>query len=201
MLNNFRVDDKVPNRYRCCYNRFHVLVVSKVIAAFHCVAFTTGLLCFLPQSIYLFPVIVLVFFTAFHGFRTENPRPLLALQIYLGFLIFADVMFGISVFAVSMMNYDTFLEFIGHVKAESLLVKVCLVLSTKIIIAMLCALCYWHFSVIKSCRTYFREQRDQKNYVQLAVPDSFLNTAIEERVQIAPSVPKLKPDYLVFQLE
>ncbi|KAK0399192.1 hypothetical protein QR680_002933 [Steinernema hermaphroditum] len=201
MLAKYIVDEKVPNRYRCFYNRLHVVPVCWALALLHTTIFTASVLWHLPQSLYLFPVILLLFISALHGLRIENPRLLFPLQIYLGFLVIADVMFGISVFTVSLMDYDTFLMFIGHVKSDSWAVKVGLVLSTKIVIAMIGFFCYWNYTVIRSCRHYLREQREQRKYVRLAVPDSFLNTTIEQRVQVAPSAPKPNPGYLIVQTE
>ncbi|KAK0399194.1 hypothetical protein QR680_002933 [Steinernema hermaphroditum] len=186
MLAKYIVDEKVPNRYRCFYNRLHVVPVCWALALLHTTIFTASVLWHLPQSLYLFPVILLLFISALHGLRIENPRLLFPLQIYLGFLVIADVMFGISVFTVSLMDYDTFLMFIGHVKSDSWAVKVGLVLSTKIVIAMIGFFCYWNYTVIRSCRHYLREQREQRKYVRLAV---------------APSAPKPNPGYLIVQTE
>uniref|UniRef100_A0A1I7YVQ1 Palmitoyltransferase n=1 Tax=Steinernema glaseri TaxID=37863 RepID=A0A1I7YVQ1_9BILA len=191
MLQLLYADEKVPNRFKCCYKRFHVVPMSKMIAVFHGLVFTSALFWYLPQSIYLFPIVPLVFVTAFHGFRSENPAPLIALQLYLTFLVLINVLFAISIFAVSMVDYERLLVFIGHAKNDPWAVKVVLVLSAKIVIGMTSVFCYWHFSIVRACRQYYREQRDQKKYVQLAVPDSFLNTTIEERSRIAPAPPKM----------
>uniref|UniRef100_A0A1I7YUK5 Palmitoyltransferase n=1 Tax=Steinernema glaseri TaxID=37863 RepID=A0A1I7YUK5_9BILA len=114
MLQLLYADEKVPNRFKCCYKRFHVVPMSKMIAVFHGLVFTSALFWYLPQSIYLFPIVPLVFVTAFHGFRSENPAPLIALQLYLTFLVLINVLFAISIFAVSMVDYERLLVFIGH---------------------------------------------------------------------------------------
>ncbi|KAI6175572.1 hypothetical protein M3Y97_00704100 [Aphelenchoides bicaudatus] len=92
-------------------------------------------------------------------------------------------------------------QILGHFgfhHASSHFVTLMLILNVMLVYLIFSGLLYWQWAVCLACREYFRKRREQSNYAQLSVPESF---AIRSTIENQPFVDKKSPDYMVFSLD
>uniref|UniRef100_A0A915AB09 Uncharacterized protein n=1 Tax=Parascaris univalens TaxID=6257 RepID=A0A915AB09_PARUN len=110
--------DETNPKYLCLWNRFHSVRITKLIVILHICIYALSIFCRLPYSIVFVPITLLVFVPAVYGIRNEKSVFLFPLLSYLVFCTLVCIMFALSVFAVCVVDYNTFLVFIGRITSD-----------------------------------------------------------------------------------
>ncbi|VDM40397.1 unnamed protein product [Toxocara canis] len=108
------------------------------------------------------------------------------------------IMLALSVFAVCVIDYDTFLIFIGRTDIKTFAGKIGLVLFTKVIIILAAIFLFWQSRVVSACRQFYHDKMEHNQYLHTAIPDDL--PAAGEKPPIETPY-KLTPEYLPFTLQ
>ncbi|KHN75727.1 hypothetical protein Tcan_05608 [Toxocara canis] len=190
--------DEANPKYRCLWNRFHSVRMTKLIVVLHICIYALSIFCRLPYSIAWVPVTLLVFVPAVYGIRNEKAVFLFPLLSYLVFCTMLCIMLALSVFAVCVIDYDTFLIFIGRTDIKTFAGKIGLVLFTKVIIILAAIFLFWQSRVVSACRQFYHDKMEHNQYLHTAIPDDL--PAAGEKPPIETPY-KLTPEYLPFTLQ
>lgn len=71
---------------------------------------------------------------------------------------------------------------------------------TEVILIILMFFYYWQLEVVFKCRQYFYDKKEQSAYMELAIPESFIDTKITEKLPIQPKKPKVS-DISIYSLD
>uniref|UniRef100_A0A0M3INY8 Uncharacterized protein n=1 Tax=Ascaris lumbricoides TaxID=6252 RepID=A0A0M3INY8_ASCLU len=108
------------------------------------------------------------------------------------------IMFALSVFAVCVVDYNTFLVFIGRTDIKTFAGKIGLIIFVKIIIVVVAIFVFWQSRVVSACRQFYHDKTEQNQYLHTAIPDDL--PAADEKPPVQ-SLQKLAPQYLPFTLQ
>uniref|UniRef100_A0A914E130 Uncharacterized protein n=1 Tax=Acrobeloides nanus TaxID=290746 RepID=A0A914E130_9BILA len=194
--------DEANPKYRCFFNKFHAVKLSKIIAILQIFVVLTLFVYYFPESAISLPVIGLIIASTIYAYYKENALTLLPLYAYFIVATFMLTVIAFTFMGLSLYNYAKVLLDFEEDTVSRLPQKISHIMISEFVLIFIVLAYYWQMTVVFKCRLYYTDKREQSNYMQLAIPESFVDTKITEKLPIQPKKSKAPlPDNVVYSLE
>ncbi|KAI6223544.1 hypothetical protein M3Y99_01452900 [Aphelenchoides fujianensis] len=175
-----RYDEANP-QFRFLLNSAHCTLALKYVLLVHVSIGVLISFYFLPTSLFVAPILAIVFGTAGYSFKTHDPAALVPFQWYLIVAFLCSSVASIVCPAAVFLFQHQILGHFGFHRVSSHFVTLILVLNTALIHFVLSAVLFWQWSVCAACREYFCVLREPTAYAHLDVPEAAL---LEEKAPL-----------------
>uniref|UniRef100_A0AC34RN47 Uncharacterized protein n=1 Tax=Panagrolaimus sp. JU765 TaxID=591449 RepID=A0AC34RN47_9BILA len=186
-------------RYKCLNDSCHVSQTTKCLVCIHFLLGIGFLIAYFPYSFIGLPIILPLIVASIHAVATESSLTLLPLYFYIIANIFANIVLLFVVFIMAIMDYDRLLTILGYPNLDNIILKILLLSAVKLFLIFSIFVYWWQATIISQCRQYYEDKNEQKDYIHLSVPESFLDSKISESAPIIGGINV--PDQVIYTLD